>query len=209
MMIKTTNSLNTEWCYYYGQFGPTGPINTGIGFRADETNDGGYIMAGMWKESGGYKMQLIKTDSLGQSSCNQGSPALGCTESTPIQSSTFLSIFPISSGTGFANATIEQIALASDSVLCLTTSLTEHNENSESIKIYPNPASNYISVVNSNHANSESEVFIFDINGKLILHSFLSPGENEINIENLRSGVYSVRTITDGYSISVNRLVKL
>ncbi|MCF6184364.1 MAG: T9SS type A sorting domain-containing protein, partial [Bacteroidales bacterium] len=54
------------------------------------------------------------------------------------------------------------------------------------VKIYPNPASDFIIINQKNNF----DVFIYDINGKLILQQ--NNSKNRINISNLESGFYVV-----------------
>jgi len=64
------------------------------------------------------------------------------------------------------------------------------NTTIESLNIYPNPASDILFV-----SQDVDEVAIFDVTGKLVLKEF---NNNSINISTLNSGLYIVKTISEG-----------
>ncbi len=61
LLIKTDSNGNEEWSHNYGG------ADSKIGYSVQETDDGGYIIAGsiLPNESGSYDVLLIKTDSEG------------------------------------------------------------------------------------------------------------------------------------------------
>lgn len=65
------------------------------------------------------------------------------------------------------------------------------NNNIKNLKIYPNPASNVISV----ESGSAGVIKISTITGKLMINNELVTGKNSIDIEKLSSGLYIVETI--------------
>ncbi len=64
------------------------------------------------------------------------------------------------------------------------------NTTIESLNIYPNPASDILFV-----SQDVDEIAIFDVTGKLVLKEF---NNNSINISALNSGLYIVKTISEG-----------
>jgi hypothetical protein len=71
------------------------------------------------------------------------------------------------------------------------------------ISLYPNPTDGRINV--SGPADFKGyRVQVIDISGKIILDQFLSP---EINLDNLRSGMYFVR-ITGKQGVSTHRIIR-
>ena len=75
---------------------------------------------------------------------------------------------------------------------------------SKSLRIYPNPAKDVLTILTD--ANTEG-VSIFDINGRLAL-SVVDKSQN-VNIQNLASGVYFVRMMDKtGFVGSPVRFVK-
>lgn len=91
-----------------------------------------------------------------------------------------------------------------DAVLLLPASVTEVEE--LGLEIYPNPAEN---VMNVNLKNSSSKVIyqIIDMTGGIVKQDNLSAVANQINVEYLASGVYTIRVI-DGNEVSVSSFIK-
>lgn len=61
-----------------------------------------------------------------------------------------------------------------------------------SIKVYPNPANDILTIENS--TISEVHFNLYDIKGKLILERSLSDKISKIDVRNLKSGMYLTRT---------------
>ena len=72
------------------------------------------------------------------------------------------------------------------------------------LKVFPNPFSNFIKLETSQNCN----LLIIDINGQQVLESKLLAGENEINTETLKAGVYSLH-INGLNGAAYSRLVKM
>ena len=71
-----------------------------------------------------------------------------------------------------------------------------HENETNTALIYPNPATDLISVATSSFFNS---ITVFDIQGKKVLNTlFENTTETLVNISALKSGVYFVKTYTDG-----------
>jgi len=64
------------------------------------------------------------------------------------------------------------------------------NPNNDLVKIYPNPASSEIFIAADIPISCESNIALFDINGKLILKKTDVQLETPINVNNLPNGVY-------------------
>lgn len=76
----------------------------------------------------------------------------------------------------------------------------EDREENESITVFPNPA---VATIKLNGADKELNATIYDIHGKIIVDSVVGNG-SEINIEQLKSGVYFIKI-----NSSIIRFVKL
>lgn len=74
----------------------------------------------------------------------------------------------------------------------ISTILPDHKNNTAKLSIYPNPSSNYISI-QLPYKSSETETFVFDINGRLIL----TTRDLTIDISKLVNGTYLLKTITE------------
>ena len=80
-------------------------------------------------------------------------------------------------------------------VMPLIDEISIKNSSNESIKedynlsVYPNPASNILHINNINLLGEEYK--IYDMSGKMIIKGINNT--NEINIENLSTGTYSIK----------------
>ena len=66
-----------------------------------------------------------------------------------------------------------------------------------SISLYPNPASNYVDVRVSDNDIAVSRLEVYDVYGKLINEVEVIENPTRINVENLASGMYFVKVITN------------
>lgn len=72
-------------------------------------------------------------------------------------------------------------------------------------KIYPNPASEFISFGNFS-GTTLSEVSLINMHGKVVKKESDFPSANQFNLANLPEGIYVVRIVSDN-RISVNKLI--
>jgi hypothetical protein len=71
--------------------------------------------------------------------------------------------------------------------------------------IYPNPASDYINIMNPASNNVTMEVY--NMNGQKVDMVTLSPEMNSVNLENYASGIYTFRMIDNGTVVYSNKFV--
>ena len=64
--------------------------------------------------------------------------------------------------------------------------------------IYPNPAENTLNVYTANTQNNESELTIFDVNGRSLQSSKFSGNKATIDVSRLESGIYFIRLRKSG-----------
>jgi hypothetical protein len=84
--------------------------------------------------------------------------------------------------------------------------LNDLSPKSNQIKIYPDPASNQITIETSETA-ANSQLSIMNLNGEEVLtHSIIKP-KTQIDISNLPSGIYFVR-MTNDRNVEVGKFVK-
>jgi hypothetical protein len=91
--------------------------------------------------------------------------------------------------------------------------VTAYDENLDfrvDIKVYPNPASEYINIQFEEILTDVVSVTMIDSNGKLVMSDVISQGMSEklINIQDLPSGLYYLRLIR-GKLVNVYKVVKL
>ena len=75
------------------------------------------------------------------------------------------------------------------------------------IKVYPNLAGDFISILFSDQVKTPVEVAFFNLSGRLINKVLIDPKSNQIDISNLPPGVYFIRMIV-GHEAFIQKFVK-
>ncbi len=80
-----------------------------------------------------------------------------------------------------------------------TTSITD-TEKVERVPIYPNPADSYITIRPENTVNKKMNIYLYDINGKLVKQDELAAGETQLilSTKELPGGMYKLETWING-----------
>jgi photosystem II stability/assembly factor-like uncharacterized protein len=87
--------------------------------------------------------------------------------------------------------------------------VNEHPPEESMITIYPNPASNWITIKNNRSFSGETNVAIYSIQGKLLLQKkFRNKNSLEINITRLSKGIYFVKIQTNPESVTRKLVVQ-
>jgi hypothetical protein len=81
------------------------------------------------------------------------------------------------------------------------------NPSNESIKIYPNPATNKITLDLSQLKDLHNIISIYDIQGQLILQELINEKQTDINISNFAKGLYVIKIHNEKQRI-VSKFVK-
>ena len=89
----------------------------------------------------------------------------------------------------------------------LSISGIEENKLKENIKVYPNPAENFISISNYNQLNTDCSLSIYDAFGRLILDKKLNLIDTRINISELSTGVYFYKIQSNSVVIKSDKLI--
>lgn len=86
--------------------------------------------------------------------------------------------------------------------ICELVTSISNNEDSKDIdiKIYPNPAGDYLSIKRNNLNEESTEIFIYDSFGRMVKNSTFV-GETNLNISTLSSGVYYMKFCNNKNSI--------
>ena len=180
-LIKTNAYGDTLWSKAY-------PGQAGLGHFVLPTNDGGYILA-----SSSNVLKLIKTDSMGNSGCNELIPNTIVTIASPVILSGAITN---SGGATVSSATITRYTSIIIDTLCLTTGVNNYIDNKE-LNIYPNPATNQLHVKLTKPITKNTTLTITDMQGRLVQeypHSLEEgPGGEVINISTLSQGIYLLK----------------
>jgi len=197
-IIKTNVNGDTLWSKTYW-----GTANDESGYSVQQTSDGGYIIGGHTSSfgAGGDDFYLIKTDASGNSGCNQGNPStiIGLPISQVTSPATTTS-FP---GTLVTSPTTLIGSGGIATTLCTTVGVAQSSDKSTNISIYPNPATDNITIESPQQAVIE----ISNIQGQLIKTYTSSENKTNVNVSLLPSGVYVVKVKTEK-GIAVMKFIK-
>ncbi|MFM7217053.1 MAG: T9SS type A sorting domain-containing protein [Bacteroidota bacterium] len=175
------------------------------------TADGGYALLGQHDRSGNFTdfdVYVIKTDSNGQSGCNQAAATLNVASGTPVSTSPptqFTGTFT-NNGTLVSppNGTLPVSNPNPPSILCLTTDI--QNPTSEnSVAVFPIPFQGAFKVSAADQMQYRMKVC--DMLGNIILDSPFK-GESEIQSTSWSSGVYFLDLQGADGSVVRRRLLK-
>jgi hypothetical protein len=192
-LLKTTSDGTLQWSKTYGNLnGATGKT------AAQQTNDGGYIMTGAIINNGSFDVYLIKTDSMGNSGCNETNP-------TTIVGSGGIQNTGGVQRTG--EAVTSTIATQSFSggiatTLCLTLGVNEITEQ-QSVSIFPNPTQNILNILTQEIIE---EISVYDLLGKKM--NFVQSGTNTIDISSFANGMYIIKVTVENDKIISAKFIK-
>lgn len=94
---------------------------------------------------------------------------------------------------------------------CQTVNVLSDNSNKLQSLVYPNPASNWLTVSVINKPTGNINIEIFDLRGKRIFaENKLLTNDNTLNVSSLSNGIYILKLSfsdgsTDVFKVSVNR----
>lgn len=90
------------------------------------------------------------------------------------------------------------------------TKVEELIEETVSVTVYPNPASDYVRIEFEQEIDSEIRISLIDFRGKVIRADLIAAGTliHELNMQTLSSGIYYIR-LQKGKFVNVYRVVKL
>jgi hypothetical protein len=183
-LIKTDSLGDTLWTKTYGG------VNDEYANSVIQTPDGGYFIVGSTQSfgSGDYDIYLIKTDSIGNSVCNQGNPH---TQVGSLSNLTFQHGAgggqPRSLNLGGASFTVMSGGIIN--TLCYTDGIDEIKQKENAINVYPNPASSILNIALSNISINE-ELVIFDVFGREIYNKYINGINTVLDVSHWSEGVY-------------------
>lgn len=197
-LIKTNNIGDTLWTKTYaGQ--------PSFGGYAQQTTDGGYIITGDYDiGSGNFDVYLIKTDSLGNSGCNQFSTNTIVTSPSTISANTATQV---SSGGSASNPAILISSRGIVNTLCTTVGLNDNNIPENFINVYPNPFS-LQTTFRIDKSFEDATLIVYNSFGQQVKEIKNIFGQTVIfSRDNLASGLYFIRMTQDGKTFSADKLV--
>ncbi len=191
--VVKTNSLGiVQWSKTYGS--STGNSSNDIAYSVSQTNDGGYIVAGESLFGFGVGLKnayLLKTDSLGNSGCNEGIAATITSMYAP-----FVSSPPTLTSLGGV-ITYPATILNSGTIqtnLCFTSSITKKTS-FENFNTFPNPFTSTVTLEINLSEKQNIGIAIVDVFGNIVRNFSLdniNQNENKItfDLSELNNGIY-------------------
>jgi hypothetical protein len=192
-LLKVNTNGNFLWCKKYG-----GGSNTTTGLGIQQTNDGGFVIAGQITDSGAQDVLLIKTDSSGISNCNEAPFVMSATN-IGTNSSIAFTVGTGSSFTGSFPCYVNTVTTSS-TTLCNNVGVTEQAE-SDKVTVYPNPSTGEFNI---DLTAENALISIFDICGKPVVFKQVAPMKNSFSISQI--GIYTV-LVTSNKGVSTQRLI--
>jgi len=187
LLIKTDSSGTMQWNNVIG--------GTGYkrGLSVEETNDGGYIIAG--ENNSEQKIYLIKTDSIGNSECYggsavfiEGNPATQVTvASSLVSAASFITLSPATS-------------VSSGSILntpCSNVSVYDQTENSNFVTVFPDPSTGIFTIKFIIPVN-KGTIEIYNMTGNKVFEDIIYLTEKKVvSLNNISKGIYTVKVLTE------------
>jgi hypothetical protein len=92
----------------------------------------------------------------------------------------------------------------------IVTSVEENLGILVNVKVYPNPAGDYLNIQFEEPVEKQITLTLFDASGKPVINDVVEPASSEkiINIHSLPGGIYFLK-LTRGKLINVYKVVKL
>ena len=198
-LIRTDSTGNPEWSKAYGGAG-TDPV-----FSVQQANDGGFIAAGETVSfiPGQVNFYIIKTDSVGNSGCNEMNAATIVT--APVMTVAALTMIQMPSGLVVSSPVVLEDTGITVTTLCFTTGI-ENAMAGNSMHIYPNPSAGDINISMIDFID-DGAVEIISPDGKIIFRKKISnESEIKLRVKNIYSGLYFVK-IRDGKKMFVQKVI--
>ncbi|OPZ97218.1 MAG: hypothetical protein BWY70_01557 [Bacteroidetes bacterium ADurb.Bin408] len=191
-LLKTDSAGNLLWSKIYGGAGKE------WGCSVKETNDGGYVFAGVtWITNGAF---LIKTDQNGGVDCFENSPAtIVNTPGTHTYTASF--IVGQCNASNTPNTIVGSVGVEEN--ICNYTNVQGIDYSDNALEIYPNPASKNFIIETLENGTLE----IFNIEGQLVKTIYLSAPKTSVDVSYLPNGVYAIE-VKSAKGVVVKKLIK-
>ncbi len=197
LLIRTDGAGSVVWSEYYGS-------NGGAGNVVELANDGGYLVGGQADIGpfGKKDLYMIKTDSTGNSGCNQ--TKAGVTDSNIVFTVTNppTIVGRASSTTSYPHSFARG---GSISVACQVLGINENENSIANVKVYPNPATYYATFLFADER--PRLITVYDITGRVVNMFESIDKQYQFSCNNLSVGMYFVK-ITSGNNTQVVKFIK-
>ena len=189
LLIKTDSLANLQWTKRYS----ITPTDDNMEGQLIRTSDGGYAIAASTTVNGSfsnYDYYIIKTDSSGDSFCNQSAASLAQSIVTTITgtSPSPLTYTLLNAGTLVAPSISNYGSL---NTVCTSVGVENISTDNTSITIFPNPVTNWLQISGYRFQDAD-EVVLRDAMGKTIYHLTIKIPTADLRIpaSDLEPGIY-------------------
>lgn len=196
-LIKTNAIGDTLWSRKYGTIGNDVP------WSVKQTSDNGYVIAAS-TTGAGYGIYIIKTDSLGNSGCNQFQSSI-----TIIDSLVSELVFADTMASGGIEVLLAASQINGTTVvpLCFSNTGLPEEYSDHSFVIHPNPAINKF-ILTAQNIISKGSIRVMSIEGIIVFEQrFYNTSEIEIYLNKINSGIYFVQIMDGQNKIGIEKLV--
>ncbi|HYV95360.1 MAG TPA: T9SS type A sorting domain-containing protein [Chitinophagales bacterium] len=185
-IIKLDSLENLQWSKSF-----TGLLYNGFS-SVHSTNDGGFILSGLGVESqGGYaKINLLKTDGEGNTVCDMIDDSTKLLDEAITESSGITGLD--GNFMEYESPVSSQEILVNQSTVCVSTNVANMNDSNQSLQIFPNPASDFISV---KFESKPQKILLMDVVGRIVSerNPDVSEGTITFDISHLPDGLYVLK----------------
>lgn len=200
LLVKTDSVGNLIWTKGYGGAGTEG------GYSIEQTNDNGYIISGLTNSfgAGSSEVYLVKTDSLGNSSCYQTTPSILSTVVTTTVSNPSTVIF------SNAQYTYPTIFISSGAIVnspCLSVGVAQTNALQSKLTIFPNPFSTETTLKTNDNFKNATLTIYNTIGREIKSMKNISTQTITLNRDNLQNGIYFILLTQDDKVIATDKLI--
>lgn len=205
-IAKTSSSGFIEWTATFdgGNYYNDSSVSNAVWHTSDE----GYVVSGYLSGSTADSsgIYLIKTDSLGNSNCNQSTLQVNYYGMNIQDSNPPTIVSPANFIMGHPYMAIEHM----DTVvtLCLTVEIRDYSEGHNTVSVFPNPAGSRFTVRDSQFAIES--ISIFNLIGEQVGNEQFASGKKEftLDVSTWNKGIYLVRVRRDCYNCREGVVVK-
>ncbi|MBI5539843.1 MAG: T9SS type A sorting domain-containing protein [Bacteroidia bacterium] len=201
-LIKIKPDGSVSWSKAYGTSWAEHPAN------AIQINDSGFVFTGQTWATGSNndssKIHLVKTDSLGNTTCSNVSWTPSIINQT----------FQISIASTLENINFQSTQIPWNAVsrnfytknICLPVSVPSIQEIDKLWNIYPNPFS-FSATIKTESVIKYATLELFNVFGQKVKQIPLTKPESQITRDNLVSGVYIYHIISDSKTVEIGKII--